>query len=448
MVVAQKGIIAAVVQIGGPTSVINKSLKGTVCCLKERNARILGARHGINGIMQNDFFRLDLFSESKLDSALKAPGSYLGTSEYRIGKENVQEVVANLKKSNVNYFYMIGGDTTAGIANMIQLAAKEANYELTVVHIPKTIDNDLALTDHSPGYGTAAKYVAMAAFGLDQENRSKPGIYFTITMGRDSGFLAAASSLLRMSDESGPHLIYLPEKHFNEQDFLKDVDNILSKNKSRVAGEWVKPRAFIVFSEGIRQYENGDVNGKHELVMDIAARHFNEKIVTEKMMGRELTSKSEGSVVLANYLKELLKKNFPRIERVKDGILGHIQRSFPIVSDVDALEAEYVGRKAVEFSVGSGGNSGSVILRRTGDGHTYSIRAEYAPLDAIAGKAMQMPQEFICSYGKDITMAFKQYAAPLIGVGGLGEFDKDYLLPQGFDIREIIPKQDRWNGAG
>jgi ATP-dependent phosphofructokinase / diphosphate-dependent phosphofructokinase len=450
---AKVKIKAAIAQFGGPTSVINESMIGAVAELKKRNCTALGMRHGFNGLISNDFYRLDLYSDGKLDEIRRNPGSYLGTSKYNVNDDNVLSLAQKLKQYNINYFYMIGGDSTAKIAKMIDKAAKLINYSLKVVHIPKTIDNDLVITDHTPGYGTAAKYIAKACFGLDQENRSQPGIYLAVTMGRHSGFLAAASSLLRMYDDSGPHLIYLPEKNFVLDNFLSDVENILSRNKTRIKGEWINPRAFIVVSEGIRKLHY-DSNGnpmmeptsglqKHELMMDIASSELGKQVKIEKNMG--ISSMSDGSRVLANYFESVLNENFSKnVERIKADVLGYPQRSYPTVSDTDSITAEYVGRSAVKFSFDGNNGSCSVVIERTGEGHTYSIKTSHVPLSIIAGHIKQMPLDYIGTYGKDVSNAFKLYAAPLVGVDGISNFSKDYILPSGFDVGEIIAPEDRW----
>lgn len=497
-------IKAAVAQFGGPTSVINRSLHGIVDELVKKGVKVYGANHGMHGVVENDFLRLDLYGgvsaeklrkvvnlivsaddESKLgdiklqieqeigctyeefktllkkdpdisfDEIKNDPGAFLGTSKFIVNNHNAPQLVQKIKDKGINYFYMIGGDTTAIIAQNLNQAANDINYDLNVVHVPKTIDNDLVLTDHTPGFGTAAKFVARACYGLEQENRSQPGIYVAITMGNNSGYLAASSTLLRFKDYSGPHHIYVPERHFDETNFLDNVENALSLNYklSRNDSEaFMNPRAFIVVSEGIRSYEDGDIaSDNYKLISKLEA----ERRYYEDHEGNgKLTTTSDLSKHLSAYFERILTENFKvgkssdsrykiKVDRVKMDVLGYMQRSFPDPSDVDALEAEYVGRMAVRYSLEQA-KPGSVILERTGDGHTYSVEAKYVDLDKIAGKSKKMEYEFSGTYAKEIALAFRKYASPFIGISGLKGFNGIHMLAKNQDIGEIIPKEHRW----
>ncbi|MDX9789875.1 MAG: 6-phosphofructokinase, partial [Candidatus Kapabacteria bacterium] len=256
--------------------------------------------------------------------------------------------------------------------------------------------------------------------GLDQENRSQGGIHLQIIMGRDAGFLAAASTLLR--GDGGPHLVYLPERSFNLGFFLRDVEDVLSRTSN-------PSRAFIVVSEGIRQYYEEDGTRKSRLIADIAADDMQESIENEQNLGG--INLSVGSSVMARYLSNKLQSAFPNV-RVRADVLGYVARSYPDVSKVDAVEAEFVGKEAVRYSMNDKG-SGSVIIVRTGHLHTYSIETDFIELERIAGKTRTMPESFIGTYAKDVSEDFLNYAGPLIGhVHG---FDYDYLLPHGWRHR-------------
>ncbi|MEM4361199.1 MAG: diphosphate--fructose-6-phosphate 1-phosphotransferase [Candidatus Anstonellaceae archaeon] len=421
--------IAAVAQFGGPTAVINRSLVGAVNELKKHNCIILGPRFGINGVLKNDFFRLDLFSDSKLDGIRKSPGSYLGTSKFNVNEESSFLIAEKLKELNISYFFMIGGDSTASIAKKIRLAAKQINYDLVVFHIPKTIDNDVIITDHTPGFGSAARLVAKASYGIDQENRSSGGIYGMVVMGRDSGFLAYSSTLLRESS-SGPDLVYGPEINFNLDFFLKDIEDVYSR----------KGRAFFVLSEGIRyyHYENGKLvyeNNKIKttLVVDVASAALKREVEMEENFGSP--SLSAGSDVLVSYITQVIKEKFGKI-RVRINNLGYLARSFPEVSEIDAVEAEAVGKKAVRLAL-SGYEEGSVAIIRVGHSHNYSVKLEYVPLDDIIGNIKQVPRDWIGSYGKDIGSEFLNYAGPLVGpIDGFENLD--HLLPKNFEFDKFI----------
>ena len=409
--------LAVVAQFGGPTSVINRTLFGVANELRKKNVEVWGPIRGIDGVLKNDFLIMSEFSELKIDDVRRKPGSYLGTSKFNVNDDNAPQIAEKLKEYGVNYFFMIGGDSTATIANKIVTASQKLNHELIIVHIPKTIDNDLVESDHCPGYGSAALTVAKIAFGLDQENRSQGGIHLQVIMGRDAGFLGAASTLLR--GDGGPHLVYLPERTFNLGFFLRDVEDVLSRTSN-------PSRAYIVVSEGIRQFFEDEGDLKYRLIADIAADEMNEVIESEQNLGG--ISLSVGSSVMARYLATKLQIAFPQ-ERVRADVLGYVARSFPDVSNVDAVEAEFVGMQAVKYCMSDLG-SGSVVIKRTGHLHTYSIKTEYMPLEVVSGKTKAMPHNFIGTYGKDVSEDFLDYAGPLIGpVPG---FDYDHLLPQGW----------------
>ncbi len=417
MDIRRKKKLAIVAQFGGPTSVINRTLIGVADGLRKKGIEVWGPIRGIDGIIKNDFLIISDFSDLKIDQVRKKPGSYLGTSKFNVNENSAPIIAEKLKEYGANYFFMIGGDSTATIANQILKASEDLNHELKVIHIPKTIDNDLVENDHCPGYGSSALTVAKVAFGLDQENRSQGGIHLQIIMGRDAGFLAASSTLLR--GDGGPHLVYMPERSFNIGFFLRDVEDVLSRTSN-------PSRVFIVVSEGIRQYYDDNGDRKSKLIADIAADDMKEEVESEQNLGG--ISLSVGSSVMARYLSSKLQNAFPS-ERVRADVLGYVARSYPDVSYVDAVEAEFVGKEAVRYSLGDNG-SGSVVILRTGHLHTYSIKSDFVDLERVAGKTRSMPENFIGTYAKDVSEDFLNYAGPLIGhVHG---FDYDHLLPHGW----------------
>ncbi|MBX3044059.1 MAG: diphosphate--fructose-6-phosphate 1-phosphotransferase [Candidatus Kapabacteria bacterium] len=420
MSVRRKKKLAIVAQFGGPTSVINRTLFGATVELQKRDIEVWGPSRGIDGVLNNDFLIMSEFSDLKIDQVRRKPGSYLGTSKFNVNENSAPIIAQKLKDYGATFFFMIGGDSTATIANKILRASSDINHQIDVVHIPKTIDNDLVETDHCPGYGSSALTVAKVAFGLDQENRSQGGIHLQIIMGRDAGFLAAASTLLR--GDGGPHLVYLPERSFNLGFFIRDVEDVLSRTSN-------PSRAFIVASEGIRQYYDDNGERKSRLIADIAADEMKEAVENEENLGG--ISLSVGSSVMARYLSNKLQSAFPS-ERVRADVLGYVARSYPDVSNVDAVEAEFVGKEAVRYAL-EGRGSGSVIIKRTGHLHTYSIETEFIDLERVAGKTRNMPKNFIGTYAKDVSEDFLNYAGPLIGhVPG---FDYDHLLPQSWKPR-------------
>jgi 6-phosphofructokinase len=259
---------------------------------------------------------------------------------------------------------------------------------LRCIHIPKTIDNDLVGNDHTPGFPSAARFVAQAFAGANLDNAALPGVYVAVVMGRHAGFLTAASALGKKFADDGPHLIYVPERTFRLDQFLADVKATYAR----------LGRCVIAVSEGIH-----DASGK-----PIAAQLA--KDLEHDAHGNLQLS---GSGALADLLCEEIKSKLG-IKRVRGDTLGYLQRSFiGCVSDVDQREAREVGEKAVQFAMW-GDRDGSVAIKRTG---FYSVDYELLPLDAVAGKTRVMDDAFITPNGTDVTDAFRLYLRPLLGSG-------------------------------
>ncbi len=377
-------------QSGGPTCVINQSLVGIVLeALKhEEITGIYGAEYGIKGILNETFLDLGREDKATLEKVAATPCSGLGSVRKKPTGEECHRVLEIFKKYNIRYFFYIGGNDSAETAHIVADIAIAHNYEMRLFHVPKTIDNDLLVTDHCPGYGTAAKFVAMAIMGDNLDNRSIPGIKVDVIMGRHAGFLTAASSLARKYDDDAPHLIYLPERAFHVDRFLADVEEVYSR----------LGRVVIAVSEGISGeggeplYTTGEVDshGNVQLSGTGALGDFLTNLIKTKM-------KTKGSL------------------RVRSDTFGYLQRSFPgIVSEVDAREARLVGEEAVRQALSSGGN-GSIALRRLNNGKDYQVEAFLTPLSSVARKTKLMPPEFIAEAGNDITEAFVSYAQPLVG---------------------------------
>src|SRR5215469_15876776 len=236
---------AVIGQSGGPTSVINQSLVGVVQEMRKAGLvdQLLGARHGVRGIISDDFQNLNNVPDELLERIAQTPAAALGSTRDKPDPAYCEKIFKSFAKHNVRYFYYIGGNDSADTARIVgDLAAKEG-HELKVFHIPKTIDNDLRVHDHTPGYGSAAKFVAAAIMGDNYDNASLPGIKVDVIMGRHAGFLTAASVLARQHDEDGPHLIYVPEAPLSEEKFLADVDAAYKKHG----------RCLIAVSEGVSQ---------------------------------------------------------------------------------------------------------------------------------------------------------------------------------------------------
>ena len=377
-----------IAQGGGPTAVINQSLVGAV--LESRKfpevQRVYGALHGVRGIVEEDFVDLTQATTHNLERIACTPSSALLSTRDKPDAEYCAKIFKVCMKHNVRYFFYIGGNDSADAVRIVNDNARNAGYELRCIHIPKTIDNDLRVTDHCPGYGSAAKFVALAFAGANLDNRSLPGVYIAVVMGRNAGFLTAASAFARKYEDDGPHLIYLPERQFRKEAFVKDVDQVYKKFG----------RCIVAVSVGILGEDN-------------------KPVITQLMQNAETDAHGNvqlsGTGALGDLLADLIKKEL-KIKRVRADTFGYLQRSFVgIVSSVDQAEAREVGEKAAQFAIWNEVD-GSVAIRRTGD---YSVEYFLTPLETVAKETKGMPDKFIAPLGTDVTDEFMKYARPLLG---------------------------------
>lgn len=375
-------------QSGGPTVVINQSLVGAVLAARRHSniTGILGARHGIAGIMKEDFIDLTAQSAEQLELVANTPAAALGSVRLKPGRAECEKVFEVFRKNDVRFFFYIGGNDSAETAHIIAEMAKEANYDFCTVHIPKTIDNDLKVTDHCPGFASAARFVALAFMGDDRDNRALQGVKVNVVMGRSAGFLTAASALARQAEDDGPHLIYLPERVFDTEKFKQDVRDTVARHG----------RCVIAASEGVSDKDGNPISTSGE-----RDSHGNIQL--------------SGSGALGDTLASLVKEAFSGQKvRVRADTFGYLQRSFPtIVSPIDAKEAREVGEYAVNHAVGTG-EPGSVAIRRLGS-KPYSSECFITPLSSVARVATVMKDEYISAAGNDVTQAWLDYVAPLVG---------------------------------
>jgi len=302
-----------------------------------------------------------------------------------------------MKKNNVRYFFYIGGNDSAETAFIVNQMAKESNYELRCFHVPKTVDNDLRVTDHCPGFGSAAKFVASAFIGDNLDNRSLPGIKINVIMGRHAGFLTAASALAKSREDDGPHLIYFPERPITREQFRDEVAEVYNR----------LGRCVIAVSEGIIDAASAGHKTFTEVVMSEAAD------IEKDTHGNIQLS---GSGALGDWLVNYLKQELGSKLRVRADTFGYLQRSFPgCISEVDAAEARMCGRKAVEFAT-QGDLDGSVAMIRTTTGGVYGIDFQHTDLVNVAKETKSLPDEYINATGNYVTPAFIDYALPLVGV--------------------------------
>ncbi|MES2322385.1 MAG: 6-phosphofructokinase [Pseudomonadota bacterium] len=379
-----------VAQGGGPTAVINQSLVGVV--LEARRfasvTKVYGALHGVKGIINEDFIDLTQETTHNLEQVAATPSSALGSTRDKPDAAYCAKIFEVLRAHEIEQFFYIGGNDSSDTVRIVSLEAQKHGYPLRCIHIPKTIDNDLVGNDHTPGFPSAARFVAQAFAGANLDNASLPGVYVGVVMGRHAGFLTAAAAMGKKFPDDGPHLIYLPERTFVLESFLADVKRTYEQYG----------RCVIAVSEGIH-----DASG--EAIASLLA--------TEVERDAHGNVQLSGTGALADLLCDEIKGKLG-IKRVRGDTFGYLQRSFiGCVSDVDQREAREVGEKAVQFAMW-GERDGSVAITRSGD---YAVAYSLMPLEDVAGKTRTMEDHFITADGTGVTEAFRHYLRPLLGAG-------------------------------
>jgi 6-phosphofructokinase len=380
---------AIIGQSGGPTAVINQSLVGVLEGARDCPAidRVWGARHGVAGILADDLVRLDNQAKGTLEKVALTPAAALGSVRKKPTRDECLAMFETFRKHDVRYLFYIGGNDSAETANIVLECVKEERYPIRVFHVPKTIDNDLKVTDHCPGFGSAAKFVAQAFMGDDLDNRSLKGIKINVVMGRHAGFLTAASVLGRQHPDDGPHLVYVPEVSFDPRRFLADVKRVYKR----------LGRCVVAVSEGVH---------------DARGVTMAQKLAANAERDAHGNVQLSGSGALGDHLANMVRAALPGA-RVRADTFGYLQRSFAgCWSERDAAEARAVGRDAVKFAMQSTG--GTVVLKRK-RGKRYSCTTALAPLKQVAKFTKAMDARYISAAKNDITQAFVDYAAPLVG---------------------------------
>jgi len=379
---------ALIAQGGGPTAVINQSMVGIITEARKYSeiTTIYGALKGVEGIINEDFIDLTQETSCNLERVAQTPSSALFSTRVKPDASYCKEIFKVLKAHDIRYFFYIGGNDSADTVHIINEEAKLDHYDFRAIHVPKTIDNDLLINDHTPGYASAARFVSQAFAGISLDMRALSGVYIGIVMGRNSGFLTAAAAGAQHFSDDGPHLIYLPERPFVPENFLADVKKVYDQYGHCV----------VAVSEGIK-----DVSGTPIIVSLVKE--------VEKDAHGNITMSGTGA--LGDLLTHMVKQGLG-ISRVRSDTFGYVQRCFlGCVSDVDQQEAREVGEKAVQFALSEDSN-GSVTIHRIGD---YAVEYQLTPLAALAGKTKYMPAEFINPASNHITPAFKSYLRPLLG---------------------------------
>jgi 6-phosphofructokinase 1 len=395
---------AVIGQSGGPTMVINQSLVGVIQEAQNHKhiKRLLGARHGVRGIIDGNFIDIKDTPAELAERIALTPSAALGSTRDKPDHAYCEKIFKSFEKNDVRYFFYIGGNDSCDTARIVHDMAKAAKYDLKVFHIPKTIDNDLRVHDHTPGYGSAARFVAMAMIGDDYDNKSLPGVKIDVVMGRHAGFLTAASVLARKYENDGPHLIYVPEAPLSMEKFIGDVDRVYSK----------LGRCLIAVSEGVSAPDG---------------KSWAEKMAENLEKDAHGNIQLSGTGALGDFLAEQIKSKLQgpggKKLRVRADTLGYLQRSFPMISEVDAREARLVGREAVKYSADAAVTEGSVAMKRV-NGPEYKIETFLTPLATVARETKHLDPNYIVN-GNDISDAFKAYVRPLVEtlptVGSFGE---------------------------
>ncbi len=374
-------------QSGGPTHVINQSLVGVVEALRASGSvqNVWGTLHGFKGVLDEQFVDLGAERPDVLEAVAQTPGAALRSVRKKPTREECERALSVLRRYDVRYFFYIGGNDSAETAHLLSTIAGDVGYELFVYHVPKTIDNDLRGTDHCPGYASAARYVASCFLGDNVDVRSLPGIKINVVMGRNAGWLTAASVLARTHLDDGPHLVYVPETAFDPQEFVAAVDSVHKR----------LGRCIVAVSEGIH---------------DAQGRLFADSKEVDSHGNVQLS----GSGALGDKLAVLLKIQLGDKLRVRADTFGYAQRSyFGAASPVDAAEAREVGRVAVRVALAGDAPSGTVSIVRESNA-PYRAGFRRSELSLVARETRPMESAFLAG-PHDVSLPFLDYLRPLVG---------------------------------
>ena len=374
--------VAVLAHSGGPTAVINASLLGVVHEV-QRTAltdALYGAKFGIQGILAGEFFDLSNQPEETLQAVAHTSSSSLGTSRREIQPTDLDRVLDVFRAQDVRYFFYNGGNGSMGTAHQLHSAARQIGYELHVIGIPKTIDNDLFETDHTPGYGSAARFFAHAVRDIGADNRALPGqVEFIEVLGRNVGWLVAATSLARHFPDDAPHLIYFPEERLPLEKLLVDIDSVYTRLN----------RCVVAVCEG-QLDENGEP------------------------FGADVRSGSRGTLAmnLAHRLALLAADHLKvRARSEKPGLLGRSSHAF--VSESDWTEAYACGQSAVSAALR--GESGKMVTLLRESHSSYLVRTGLVDLERVAFRERPLPAQWRKPGTIGVSEAFTEYIKPLVG---------------------------------
>lgn len=378
-----------VAQSGGPTVAINASLAGVIDGVINSQTfhKIYGAVHGIQGVLKNNFLDLSDSSEEFIKKLAYSPAMYLGSCRFKLpdlstDKATYEAIFKTFEDMNIGAFFYIGGNDSMDTVDKLSKYAKEIGSDILIAGIPKTIDNDLVVTDHTPGFGSAAKYIAtsMREMAYDTYIYDIQSVLIVEIMGRDAGWLTAAAALARTEFSQAPHLIYLPETNFDENQFIEDVKALLP----------IKKNVIVAVSEGIHDDQGNYVSAT--------------SAVADKFGHAQLSGTGK-------YLENLVSARLG--VKVRSVEINVLQRSAAhMASKTDLDEAFQLGKMAVRF-VEEGHREFMTILTRTSN-EPYSYEISHSPVINIANQAKSVPREWINAAGNDVTDDMLTYLKPLV----------------------------------
>ena len=394
-----------IAQSGGPTSVINSSVVGLLNSNKEFKTfeKVYGGLNGIEGILNKNIIDLTLVSDEEINQFRFTPSSGLGSCRYKLKdvdscSEEYEKLISILKEYDIKAFFYVGGNDSMDTIAKLSEYAKLNNIDITFIGIPKTIDNDLKFTDHTPGFGSAAKFIATTALEtyLDASVYINNGIFILETMGRDTGWLAASACIAKINNKPVVDFIYLPETEFDKEKFIKEVKEKFEEQN----------KVYIVVSEGIK-----DKSGKFISEFECTSE---DKFGHAQLGG------------VSNYLKMLiLQEGFTT--RVKALELGILQRcAMHCASDVDLKEAYNVGKMALKYA--SEGETGKMININRECNEPYEVFYSIVDADKVANHVKYFPKEWINEEGNFVNDEAYSYFEPLIK--GLPDLTFERNLPK------------------
>ena len=407
-------------QSGGVTAVINATAGALILeARKNKNiGKVFAAKNGILGVLREELIDTSKESLSSIESLSYRPGGVFGSCRFKlkdleISEKEYERLIEVFKAHNIGYFFYNGGNDSADTAFKVSQIGKKLNYPIQCIAIPKTVDNDLVLTDCCPGFGSAAKYIATSTMeaSLDVQSMSETStkVFILEVMGRHAGWMAASSALARTSNEDAPHIILLPEVTFNQKDFLALVKHVVAKHGYCV----------VVVSEGVK-------NSKGKFLAESDRRDA----FGHSQLGG-----------IAPFISELINNKL----KIKNhwAVADYLQRSARhIASKVDLEQAQAVGSFAIKYALAGMNGVMPIIVRNKGSKYKWSIEA--APLSKIANLEKKLPKSFISKNGMNVTQKAIDYLMPLIQGESYPPYKNGIPLKKEFKLIKAEKKLPKW----